>query len=304
MRRDPIRCCGTFGAQPTCRSDQSLPARAAHLTSRIRPPCRWFQRVQDGDIKSPACLQRHLNSVAPSLLRPCAPLQARLREQARRGYQWLVEQDRQSVVQRALRPFLAESSIWARLTANDHHRHAHVLQNEGAALLEGGVYGGEVIMACHAATACGADIVLADRDKALSNARLLAARRAERLHRLQRMPDGACTAHAGTHCITARRRKVSGTLSGRSAVQTIGRWLGLRPAWQRPASRTTCTRSWPLSPPRTRRRSQSTCTPSSWWLRCPRTSACSRRWDASRGAWWPRCGGCCAAAAARTARCA
>jgi hypothetical protein len=117
-------------------------------------------------------------------------VQTRLKEQAQRGHQWLVQQDRLSLVQRALQPFLSKDSTWGALSGTSHHKDMYTLQNEGAALLEGGVYGGEVIMACHAATQCGADIYLADRSKALSNARLLAAQREDRLRMLEHMPEG------------------------------------------------------------------------------------------------------------------
>lgn len=101
-----------------------------------------------------------------------------------------MQRDRQSLVRRALQPFLSGDCTWAVLTGADHRKATYTLQNEGAALLEGGVYGGEVIMACHAASQCGADIFLADRSKALSNARLRAAQTEERLRMIERMPEG------------------------------------------------------------------------------------------------------------------
>lgn len=280
--------------------DQALHRLAcAHGAAGERLLARYSGVRGDWHLRRGCCASPNSNDFTRLLLTARTGLQARLREQAHRGYQWLVQQDRQSVVQRALRPFLSEGSIWSRLTGSEHRRDAHVLQNEGAALLEGGVYGGEVIMACHAATACGADIVLADREKALSNARLLAARQAERLHRLQHMPDGALPA-LSTYCYPSAI--AYSALSTRRAAQTTGRWCGLRRAWRRSAWRSICGRSLPPSPPRTRRRLQSTCTPSSSWRRCPRTSACSRRWAATRGAWWAHCNGSCEAAAARAAR--
>ena len=60
-------------------------------------------------------------------------------------------------------------------------RAAFMLNNEGAALLEGAIYGSEVILACQAAATIGAEVVLADRSKTISNARLAHAVAEERL---------------------------------------------------------------------------------------------------------------------------
>jgi hypothetical protein len=122
-------------------------------------------------------------------------LQGRLREQACRARLWIEEKNRSAIIEHALRPFLTSGSIFDILTANLTCQ-ANTLQNEGSALLEGGIYGSEVVLACEAAMACGSAIVLADRNKALSNVRLQAAMHSHRLKKLAALPDGVCPVYA------------------------------------------------------------------------------------------------------------
>lgn len=114
-----------------------------------------------------------------------------MREQARRARLWIQEKNRSGIVEHALRPFLTSGSIFDIHSLN-RPRQAYTLQNEGSALLEGGIYGSEVVLACEAAMACGSAIVLADRNKALSNVRLQAAMQSHRLKRVAALPDGVC----------------------------------------------------------------------------------------------------------------
>lgn len=72
-----------------------------------------------------------------------------------------------------------------------HAWHEHRLANEGAAQLEGGFYGSEVLQAANAAVSCGADIIAADRSKPLSRARLQAAITQKLDEELSRLEGGA-----------------------------------------------------------------------------------------------------------------
>jgi hypothetical protein len=98
--------------------------------------------------------------------------------------------DYQSLVSAAVQPFLTNEVISSGIGSYTFKKSCQRLANEGAALLEGGWYGSEVILSALAAVECGADIVAADRDKILSNARLQAATDAGQLHALQSIPEG------------------------------------------------------------------------------------------------------------------
>ena len=99
-------------------------------------------------------------------------LQGRLREQARRG-SLAVENRHTEIVRNAVRPFLEDNGVWA-IAASSRQAQQHRLSNEGAAQLEGGFYGEEVTRSAIAATAAGAGIVAADRNKNLSKHRFKA----------------------------------------------------------------------------------------------------------------------------------
>jgi hypothetical protein len=76
-------------------------------------------------------------------------------------------------------------------------RQARDLRNEGSALLEGGAYGSEVMLSCEAALACQSEVVLADRNKVLSNARLQAAHQHEQAMQMNQV-TGALLAASGS----------------------------------------------------------------------------------------------------------
>lgn len=104
----------------------------------------------------------------------------RMHEAAVRAQHWLFDGNRVAVVEHATRVYTHPGAIWSAVLGGVDSRAAITLSNEGAAILEGAVYGSEVILAAQAAAECGADVVLADRSRAISKARLYAATLLER----------------------------------------------------------------------------------------------------------------------------
>lgn len=143
--------------------------------------------------------------------------EARLQEQALRAQRWLHAKERTQLVRHALQPFLTSGTLWEALTAPRCKRAGSRLSNEGSALLEGGIYGSEVILACEAAVTCGADIIAADRSKQVSDARLRAAaqREIDRLYGAHLDDDWSllqCAAQEAIRRIAAAVRDVADAL--------------------------------------------------------------------------------------------
>jgi hypothetical protein len=114
-----------------------------------------------------------------------------MHEAAVRAQHWLFDGNRGAVVEHATRVYTDPGAIWSAVLGGVDPRAASTLGNEGAAILEGAVYGSEVILAAKAAAECGADVVLADRSRAISKARLHAATLLERSTHSATQAEGA-----------------------------------------------------------------------------------------------------------------
>eukprot|EP00892_Ulva_mutabilis_P001373 jgi/Ulvmu1/11236/UM073_0008.1 len=165
-----------------------------------------------------------INSATPRqvVLEVC---EGRLAEQAVRGAQALSSQHSE-LVKNAVRPFLGPEALWTTITKNHslHAWHEHRLANEGSAQLEGGFYGSEVTQAANAATACGAEIIAADRSRPLSRARLHAAMRHKLEEELSQLGGGDTDliTHAvavAVHNLTAAAGSVVSGLSQTQAAR-------------------------------------------------------------------------------------